>query len=397
MSFENPDARAILSKGREKSVLNRHPWIFSRGIDAVEGDPEAGSIISVYSKRNDFLGKAFFNPNSQIRLRMLSFNTSVIDLEYLKNTLVQANSFRQKNLPANTNAYRVVNSENDLLPGLIIDRYNDVLVIQCNTLGISLLKPHIVEILEEMFSPAVILERSDSTQGAREGMQPTRSTLVGNIPEQLMIQENGIAFEIDPVEGQKTGFFLDQRDNRQRLANFCNDKNNVLNCFAFTGGFNVYAALKGATTTSVELSKPAVEMNKRNMIHNKIDPKKHTFICDNVFEYLRKAEKNTFDRIVLDPPAFAKQRKQVQKAARGYKDINRLAIEQIKPGGILLTCSCSAAVDADLFQKIVYSAAQEANRAVQIIGRPTQPLDHPTSIFFPEGEYLKTLILRVED
>lgn len=395
MSLENHDARAVLSPGREKSVLNRHPWVFSRGISGITGEPSAGEIISVYSHKNNFLGKAFFNPNSQIRLRFLSFSDNVFDLQALKNRIVAANLFRSSHLSDNTNSYRVINSENDMLPGLIVDRYSDVLVIQCNTLGISLLKPQIVEILEELFSPAAILERSDSTQVSREGMQPTRSTLSGNIPEQLMILENGVSFEVDPVEGQKTGFFLDQRDNRQRLADYCGKDSTVLNCFAFTGGFSVYAALKGATTTSVELSKPAVELTKRNIIHNKIDPKKHEFICENVFEYLRTAKADHFDRIVLDPPAFAKQRKQVQKAARGYKDINRLAMERIKADGILITCSCSAAVDMDLFQKIVFSAAQEAGRDVQIIGRPSQPLDHPTSIYFPEGEYLKTLILRV--
>ena len=391
---ENREARVLLKKKREKSVKNRHPWIFSGAIDRVEGKPAAGDIVSLIADDGQFLAKGFFNAHSQIRFRALTFANEPIDDSFFRQRISQALALRQGLLNAQSNAYRAVHADGDLLPGLIVDRYDDALVVQFNTLGILRIKKEIVEILIELLAPAVIVERSDAQALFREGAETQKQILYGKMPERVEILENGRKFRVDLLEGQKTGFYLDQRDNRQQMMTIAAGKK-LLNCFAYTGGFSVYAAKAGAQTTSVEMSRPALELAKENFQLNGFDPAAHEFVAANVFDYLRKMPDNHFDVIVLDPPAFVKQKQQVNKGARGYKDINRLAIQHVKPGGFLLTCSCSYFVNRDLFRKIVFSAAAEAGRNVQIIAQPAQPLDHPINIFHPEGEYLKSLLLHI--
>ena len=391
---ENREARIFLKKKREKSVKNRHPWIFSGAIDRIQGNTEPGDIVSLFSADEQFLAKGFLNPHSQIRFRALTFAQEPIDAPFFKQRITQALALRQSLLNAETNAFRVVHSDGDLLPGLIVDRYAEALVVQFHSLGMLRIKKEIVEILLDLLAPTVIVERSDTQALHREGATSPKQILYGKMPAKIEILENDLKFRVDLLDGQKTGFYLDQRDNRQRIMSIAGGKK-LLNCFAYSGGFSVYGAKVGAQTTSVEMSRPALDLAKENFLLNGFDPAAHEFVAANVFEYLRKMPKNHFDVIVLDPPAFVKQKQQVNKGARGYKDINRLAMQQIKPDGFLLTCSCSSFVNRDLFRKIVFSAAAEAERNVQIIAQPSQPFDHPINIFHPEGEYLKSLLLHV--
>jgi 23S rRNA (cytosine1962-C5)-methyltransferase len=394
-NFENRQAGVFLKKGREKSVKNRHPWIFSGAIERVEGSFKNGDILPVYNSQQHLLGKGFINSNSQIRLRLLTFRDETIDDNFFRQRIEQAIRHRKNFIPLNTTAYRLVHSEGDLLPGLIVDRYADTLVTQFNTLGISLLKADILKILQDLTAPQVIVEKSGAGALKEEGLSPVRELHHGKLSGPVQVTENGVKFLVDILEGQKTGFFLDQRDNRQRIGELAAAKS-VLNCFAYTGGFSVYAARNGATTTSLEISESALSLAKENFSLNGFDATAHEFITGNVFEFLRTVQE-TYDIIILDPPAFVKHKKDVEKGARGYKDINRLAIKQVQSGGLVLTCSCSAFVNRDLFRKIIFSAAREAERNVHILAQPGQPPDHPVNIFHPEGEYLKTLLLRVFD
>lgn len=394
--LENQHARVILKKGRAKSVLNRHPWIFSGAIDRVQGECEGGEIVPVYSAEKRLLGKGFFNPHSQIRVRLLSFTDEPVNHEFFHRKIQHALELREKLIPAHTSACRLIHGEGDFLPGLVVDRYGEVLAVQFNALGMAKLKPLIVEILKELLRPAAIFERSEGLALREEGLAPLKQALWGEPPGGVEILENNLRFRVDVVEGQKTGFYLDQRDNRRLIGELAGNNTTVLNCFSYTGGFSVYAALRGAATTSLDASEAALLLAKENFALNGLNPEEHRFLAGNVFEFLRESSE-TYDIIILDPPAFAKHQKDLEKAARGYKDINRLAIRQLNSGGLLLTCSCSHFVNRDLFRKIVFSAAQETGRNVQILAQPGQPPDHPVNIFHPEGEYLKTLLLRVFD
>lgn len=385
----------ILKKGREKSVKNRHPWIFSGAIERVEGSLQNGDILPVYNWQQHFLGKGFFNTNSQIRVRLLTFEEKTINQDFFQRRIEQAIQQRKHFVPPDTSAYRLIYSGGDLLPGLIVDRYADTLVTQFNTLGISRLKGEILNILLDLTAAQVIAEKSEAGSLKEEGLSPVKEIHHGKLSGPVQITENGINFLVNILEGQKTGFFLDQRDNRRRIGELAAGKK-ILNCFAYTGGFSVYAALEGASTTSLEISESALTLAKENFTLNGLDPAKHQFVAGNAFEFLRNLPE-TYDLIVLDPPAFVKHKKDIEKGTRGYKDINRLAIKQVHSGGLVLTCSCSPFVNWDLFRKIIFSAAQEAGRKVQILARPGQPADHPINIFHPEGEYLKTLLLRVFD
>ncbi len=395
-TLENQQARVILKKGRAKSALNRHPWIFSGAIDRLEGGCEGGEIVSVYSAEKRLLGKGFFNPRSQIRVRLLSFADEPVGREFFRGRVRQALELREKLVPAHTTACRLVHSEGDFLPGLVVDRYGDVLAAQCSSLGIAKLKPLMVEILKELLRPSAIFERSEGSALREEGLAPLKQSLFGEPPGLVEILENNLRFRVDVLEGQKTGFYLDQRDNRRLIGELAADGKSLLNCFSYSGGFSVYAALRGAATTSVDASEAALSLAKENFGLNGLNPEDHRFVPGNVFEFLREPSES-YDIIILDPPAFVKHKKDLEKAARGYKDINRLAIKQVNSGGLLLTCSCSHFLNRDLFRKIVFAAAQEAGRNVQILAQPGQPPDHPVNIFHPEGEYLKTLLLRVFD
>ena len=393
MIQENKIAKVILKPRREKSVLQKHPWIFSGSIDLIDGDFEPGDIITVYAHNGAYLGKGFISPESQITVRMLFTQTIIINQDWFKQCLINAYQLR-KNLIQNTNAFRIVHAEADGIPGCIIDKYDSVIVLQCNTIGLQRIKKDLVEIIKEIFSPSAIIEKSDTRYSAQEEFHAESALLFGESVQTIKISENERSFFIRLYDSQKTGFYLDQRDNRLRLAAL--PIKSLLNCFSFTAGFGVYAALAGASTINVDTSEPALETAQQNYHLNKIDPDKHQFIRENVFQYLRDSHE-PFDCVILDPPAFIKNRAQIEKGSRAYKDLIRLGLMRVKSGGYAFCCSCSHHLSWDLFQKIIFSASLESHRKVQIIGRFGQPPDHPISVFHPEGEYLKTFLVKVEE
>lgn len=392
-TLENTKAKVILKKGRTKSIHNLHPWLFSGAIDRIEGDFVPGDIVAVYSHDGQRQGSGFLNPHSQIAVRLLSFGQEPVTDEILKSRLESAVRFRRQMIGERSNAWRVVHGDGDRLSGLVIDQYNQAVVIQFASLGQQRLRDRWVAWIRELLNPEVIVERSDAPGVAREDMQPVRQILTGSLNGPVEIEENGIRYRVDLLEGQKTGFFLDQRDNRERMAGLAAGKK-MLNCFSYTGGFSVAAAARGAQTVSVEISESAQELARENFRLNGLDPDRHQFITANVFDYLREMS-DTFDVMVLDPPAFVKKKVHLNRGARGYKDINRLAMQKIRRDGLLLSCSCSHYIDWDLFQKILFAAARESGRDIQIIGKFSQPADHPINIYHPEGEYLKAVLMRV--
>ncbi len=387
--------RCTLAPSRERSVLHRHPWIFSGAIARIDGQPEPGQLVTVYAANGHRLGMGFYNPHSQIRLRMVIFGDDSFSLEVFARRLAAAAELRSRLLPANLTAQRLVNSDGDGLPGLVVDRYDNVLVVQFYTLGMARLRASMVELLQHTFTPTAIIERSDSPTLKEEGLTPTSGVVWGQVPPSIEVVENGVRFEVDCLAGQKTGLFLDQRDNRAKVAELAAGKE-LLNCFSYTGGFSLAAACRGAITTSVEISGDAQRQAHKNFVLNRLDPAAHRFVQADVFEYLR-APQSPYPFIVLDPPAFIKHRSHLDKGTRAYKDINRLALGHLAPGGLLLTCSCSQHLSWDLFQKVLFAAARDSDRTVQVLGRYSQPLDHSFSIYHPEGEYLKTFLLRVTD
>lgn len=385
--------KIILKPGKEKAILNRHPWIFS---GAISDAPESlqGEILPVYSQKGDLLGHGYFNSKAKIFGRMLSFGEKD-PFETLRENLASALKLRTAFLnDQRTTAYRMINGEGDGLPGLIIDRYQDGLIMQVSTLGMEKLKFYIMEYLSEQLKPSFIYEKSTSASRLEEGLKPLEQALIGKVENEIEILENGLKFIVSPIQGQKTGFFLDHRDMREQVRTLSKGKR-VLNCFAYTGGFSVYAADGGATLVdSVEISETAVEFAKKNAHMNSITVPMQFYVED-VFQFLRRSSLE-YDLIILDPPAFAKKQKDIIPACRGYKDINRIALQKMPAQALLLTSSCSYYVDEQLFQKVVFQAAVEAKRRVRIIGRHRLAVDHPINIFHPEGDYLKSLLLYVE-
>lgn len=381
-------------------MLNRHPWIFSGAIKNIEGGCADGDIVTVVDWRGNFLAQGYLNRRSQITVRLLSWiEEETIDRGFFRHRLEQAIAVRRllQDDPA-TNAYRLVNAESDFLPGLVVDRYNEYLVTQFLTLGIERWKGEIVSLLGELLPCRGIYERSDVEVREKEGLPPATGLLAGQErPALVHIIENGYRFIVDIKQGQKTGFYLDQRENRQKLARYCRGKT-VLNCFAYTGAFAVYAAGGGAKkVVNVESSAEALQLARRNMALNGFDGRDDEYVAGNVFQVLRqyRDEGRSFDLIILDPPKFAYSQSQVQAACRGYKDINLLAMQMLRPGGILFTFSCSGLVSPELFQKVVFGAGVDAGRDVQVIEKLTQGFDHPILLSFPESEYLKGFICRV--
>jgi 23S rRNA (cytosine1962-C5)-methyltransferase len=393
-------AKVVLKRGREKPVLNRHPWIFSGAIKNIEGECADGDIVTVVDSRGSFLARGYLNRRSQITVRLLSWiEEETIDRGFFRHRLEQAIAIRRPlQEDQTTNAYRLVNAESDFLPGLVVDRYNEYLVIQFLTLGIERRKREIVSLLGELLPCRGIYERSDVEVRDKEGLPLATGLLAGQErPALVHIIENGHRFIVDIKQGQKTGFYLDQRENRQKLARYCCGKT-VLNCFAYTGAFAVYAAGAGAKkVVNVESSAEALKLAQRNMALNGFDGRDDEYVEGDVFQVLRqyRDEGRSFDLIVLDPPKFAYSQSQVQAACRGYKDINLLAMQMLRPGGILFTFSCSGLVSPELFQKVVFGASVDAGRNVQIIEKLTQGFDHPILLSFPESEYLKGFICRV--
>lgn len=389
-----------LRAGREKSLLHRHPWVFASAIEEIKGAPEAGDTVAIKSADGKALGSASYSPNSQIRARMWTFDAeATIEAGFFADRIARAAELRRESIPAgSTSAMRLIHGESDGLPGLIVDRYNDTLVIQVTTPGIEAHRNEIIELLSRVEGVSGIYERSDVDVRELEGLKPVTGPVWGKAPENpMVIEENGLKFQVDLVNGQKTGFFLDQRDNRQWLRGLVKGKS-VLNCFCYTGAFSVYAFAGGAEKVlSMDSSDAAMDQVAVNLALNGFGDVDSELMTADVFTALRKFRdsRRSFDVIILDPPKFAPTVSQAEKAARGYKDINLLAFKLLNPGGLLFTFSCSGGISRELFQKIVTGAALDAGVDARIIAQLSQAVDHPIALNFPEGAYLKGLVCKI--
>ena len=387
-----------LRNGREKAVLRHHPWIFSGAIQNLSGQPVPGETIAIHDAEGHFLAQAAFSPESQIRARIWNWDAETpIDRAFFKLKLQNAIQLREKWIDRrHTNAYRLVHAESDGLPGLIVDRYGDVLVLQVLSAGVEAWREDILDLLEDLLSPQAIYERSDVAVRTLEGLPERTGLLRGTLPPQpMVIMENDLSYQVDLVTGQKTGFYLDQRDNRQMCREIARGKS-VLNCFAYTGGFTLSALAGGAESVlSIDSSAEALEAARQNVSLNGLPEDRCEWIVGDAFHELRTQRDRAaqFDLVILDPPKFAPTAAQANKAARGYKDINLLGFKLLKPGGTLMTYSCSGGIDAGFFQKIVADAALDAGVDAKILYHLGQAPDHPTELAFPEGTYLKGLVV----
>jgi 23S rRNA (cytosine1962-C5)-methyltransferase len=389
--------RVYLKPGRDRPVRNGHPWIFSGAIEVIDGNSQAAGITDVYDSGKHWIARGLFSPRSQIRVRVLTWQKEEIDRAFFRRRLSQALAIREGLLCETTNAYRIINGEGDFLPGLIVDRYNEFLVCQFFTAGMDFFKPLIIDALCSLLSVKGVFEKSEGRVRDEEGIEPSVGVLAGEPPpETIAIEENGFKFVVDVRRGQKTGFFLDQRDNRSFLSMIAREKK-ILNCFSYSGAFSVYALAGGAREIlSLDSSRPALELAERNLVLNGFETGGSELLKGDAFTYLKECAVS-FDIIVLDPPSLARKRGDVEAATGGYKFLNLHALRHVKPGGFLLTFSCSQHLSIDLFQKVAFGAAVDAGRKVAVLKRLGQPIDHPVSLHHPEGEYLKGLVLRVLD
>ncbi|WP_297893351.1 class I SAM-dependent methyltransferase [Shewanella sp.] len=391
--------RIKLKPGREKSLERRHPWVFSNAIHNIKGKPSAGETVDVVAHDGHWLGRGAWSGESQIQVRIWTFDREEeIDRAFFARRLQRAQIGRNDLIrEQGLTGYRLVAAESDGLPGITIDKYANVLVCQLLSTGADLWRDTLVELLAEQYPDCAIYERSDVDSRKKEGLLPVTGLLHGTLPEMpVIIEENGIKIAVDVTKGHKTGFYLDQRDNRAIAARFVKDKS-VLNCFCYTGTFGLYAAKAGAASIeNVDVSSLALATARLNMQVNGLSDDNVHYNEADVFKLLRqyRDEGKTFDVIVLDPPKFADNKAQLNGACRGYKDINMIALQLLNPGGVLLTFSCSGLMPADLFQKIVADAALDAKREIQFIERLSQASDHPIGSAFPEGFYLKGLVAR---
>ena len=401
-------AAVILKPGREKSLLRRHPWIFSGAVQQVEGDLVSGVTVDLLSSGRQFLARASYSPNSQIRARVWTFGDEPVDQEFFRKRIRSAIDTRYS-LPDLhlTDSWRLIYAESDFIPGLIVDRYKDTLVMQCLTAGSEFWRETFADLLLEETGLPTIYERSDADVRELEGLPPRSGILRNSIIRDsedlsnleprianIVITEYGLKFNVNIQSGHKTGSYLDQRENRLRARELANDKD-VLDCFCYTGGFTVNALAGGARSVlSIDSSAEALALCRENVMLNNLPITRHTPLEGDVFQLLRRFrdENRSFDMIILDPPKFAPTAAQAERAARGYKDINLLAFKLLRPGGVLVTFSCSGGIDAGLFQKIVAGAALDAGVEAQILEHLFQGADHPVSLHFPEGAYLKGLV-----
>lgn len=392
--------QVILKRGREKSVANRHPWIFSGAISRIEGSPADGDVVDVWDSRAQFLARGVISLKSQIRVRVLTWHRDQqINTNFWHRRIRRAieNRAALENDPF-TNAYRLVHAEADGMPGLVVDRYGPWLVVQFLSTTAERFRADIIDALTEHTAPQGIYERSDTYTRELEGLVPVTGPVWGEYPPDVVeIEENGYHFLVDIRGGQKTGHYLDQRDNRKRVMPYLSGKD-VLNVFSFTGGFGIYAAAAQAKRiVNIDTSEPALQIAQQTATLNGFFDREDLYIPADAFEILRayRDQNWSFDVVILDPPKFARNARQIKDASRGYKDINLLALKLLRPGGILVTFSCSGVISADLFQKIVFGAAVDANRHVQIIEYLHPGIDHPVLVTFPESAYLKGFICRV--
>lgn len=396
--------RIILNKGKEQSLKRFHPWVFSGAVKRIEGgDPAEGDVVEVYSFGGEYLGCGHYQVGS-ITVRILSFKKEAIDDAFWYSAIKGAYDARRTlGLVENkdTDAYRLVHGEGDFLPGLIIDIYGKTAVIQAHSAGMFLAKGQIADALRKVYGSALsaIYDKSEGTAPFKAGLDLKDGYIYreDDVEDAQAVLENGNKFWVNWVEGQKTGFFLDQRDNRALVKKYAAGKQ-VLNLFCYTGGFSIYALNGGAAhVDSVDSSRKAMDMVVKNVeLNGFTEGVEHTSYCEDAIEFMRKCEGNKYDLMIVDPPAFAKHRGALDNALRAYKRLNALAIEKVKPGGVVFTYSCSQVVDKINFALAVFSAAAQTGRRVRILHRLTQPADHPVNIYHPEGEYLKGLVLLVE-
>ena len=391
---QQPKNTAIISAKGAARVRDGHLWIYRSDV-TTRPKVETGAIVQVTDNRGHFIAQAHFGAESEITLRLLTKEDAPINREFWRRRLMAAADWRRQ-IVTDTDAYRLVHSEGDYLPGLIIDRYGDCFVLQTLTRGMDLLKPMWVELLTEEFQPRLIVERNDAKVRQFEGLPMINSVLFakdGSTAAEFPITENGIRFQVDLLEGQKTGAFLDQRENRAAAMNYATGRG--LDCFSFHGSFAMHLASDCDTVTAIDISEPAIERAQRNAELNGVT--NIDFVAANVFDKLRDYDDagEHFDTIVLDPPAFAKNRGSVEGALRGYKEINLRALRLLNPGGVLITCSCSYHVGEELFLEMLTDAACDAGRQVQLVEKRTQSRDHPILLTVPETYYLKCVVLRV--
>ncbi|HUN55919.1 MAG TPA: class I SAM-dependent rRNA methyltransferase [Smithella sp.] len=383
-----------LKKGREAALLRGHPWVFSGAIAAAKGNPGAGDIVVALDSAGCPLALGFFNPKTDIAFRVLTRRCDENISQYFWQARLQAAvKLRQKIIGEQTNAYRLINAEGDGFPGLIVDVYNTALVFSIATAGMEQQKNHIINALASQLKPEWIYEHSESRSRTLEGLEKVSGIVFGqNKSGTVEITENALRFEVDVISGQKTGFFLDQRVNREKIGALSRDAS-VLNCFSYTGAFSVYCAEGGAKrVVSLDISKSSCVTARKNLHLNWFSVENYPVIEADVFDYLRNMQEN-FNMIILDPPAFAKTKRDVTKAARGYKEINLQAVKHLTKGGILATFSCSNFIEEDLFYKIVLGAARDAGADLQVLSRLEAGPDHPILLGHPEGRYLKGLLL----
>ena len=387
----------ILKSGKDQSVKRYHPWIFSGAIKKITGPVNEGDVVKVYSNKNEFLGLGHYQKGS-IAVRIFSFQDVELNGDFWRAKLKKAVSLRQElGFPNNdTNVFRLINAEGDGLPGLIIDYYNGSAVMQTHSVGMYFLREKFAAVLKEIFGEKLVAvyDKSEKTLPYKAAIESKDGYLLGSA-KQVQVKENGLVFKVDGESGQKTGFFIDQRENRSLLETYSAGRD-VLNMFCYTGGFSVYALRGGARSAhSVDSSESAIQLTNDNITLNFPDDNRHKAFTADGFEFLKNIQ-GKYDLIILDPPAFAKHRDTLPRAIQGYKRINTRTFEQIKPGGILFTFSCSQVISKKRFRETVFTAAAISGRNVKILHQLSHPPDHPVSIYHPEGEYLKGLVLYVE-
>ena len=395
--------KIILKKGREESLRRFHPWVFSGAIAQVQGSPAEGDIVAVHASDGSFLAYGHYQIGS-IAVRVLSFDADVMDPDFWEEMIARALQVRIAcglHGSADTTCYRLVHGEGDNLPGLIIDYYDGVCVMQAHSAGMFRAKHQISDALQKVYGDVLkaVYDKSSGTAPFKAGLDLIDGYLYKRedfTADELVVLENGQKFIVNWTEGQKTGFFLDQRDNRALVGSLSRGRN-VLNLFCYTGGFSIYALANGAAhVDSVDSSKKAMMMVDRNVLANGFDPSRHTSLCCDAIEYLRDVPEGKYDLMIVDPPAFAKHRGALKNALRAYQRLNAAAISKVAPGGFVFTYSCSQVVDKESFALAVFSAAAQCGRSVRILDRLNQPCDHSVNIYHPEGEYLKGLLIYVE-
>ncbi|HZL77133.1 MAG TPA: class I SAM-dependent rRNA methyltransferase [Bacteroidales bacterium] len=389
--------KIVLKSGKDQSPRRYHPWIFSGAIKKIYGTPVEGDLVEVYDNKDEFLAVGHYQPGS-IAVRILSFTRVEPDIDFFRDKFRKAIIYRESlgliNNPG-TNVFRLIHAEGDDLPGLIIDFYNGVAVMQMHSVGMYRLRREFASILKELLGDKItaVYDKSEGTIPHMSGISAVNEFLYSN-SDPVVVTENGFKFKIDWTTGQKTGFFIDQRENRKLLGEYT-DGRSVLNMFGYTGGFSVYAMKNARLVHTVDSSAPAIEMANENIRLNFGDDPRHESFKVDAFDFLNDI-KDKYDLIILDPPAFAKHQNVLANALQGYKRLNIKAIDQIKPGGIIFTFSCSQVVTKENFRKSVFAAAANTGRRVKIMHQIGQPVDHPVNIYHPESEYLKGLVLFVE-